>query len=490
MEYLLKKLMIMTAVLFQMIFLRSAQVHGDDKNLMKYLGLELYGNTWIGERDFIAGGRLKLPVGEVRLAFKGDDFNFGLTATNERINKNVPFYLKAGNLSATGIIPKMNSPNIPASASPFSASVSSVYGITTTLPGWSTYSRPVSAFFQGGVKQKNWGTSVAAWFSPDEDKLAFSAIGELRLPSKLNLSLSLALGSFPYKEGGGTSWFLDSPYYPAGSHLCSAMQFSAAFMRWKSFLMAGLNESPFGKSAFWLRGEGRYSGDRIIIAGAAFLNGFEGDFSSFDDGLSDSLLGGPNITSSAKVLDSVFQLKGNLQYKSVIRTKTFPVLVKTGLSAYNSLSLNDESHKAKYGAGLQLIFPFALFQLTALANFDVLWDFSAWKPGNAYFDFDSGTVQLKNILYLNALAPSITLTVTAAPSDDFYDAKLTGKISAVANIPCASNLKLNCSATYSAVRKSLRKSDGGEITHKFSSYVNAVFTWQKIKCTCKVGFEF
>jgi len=88
-------------------------------------GLELYTGGDIGQA-FTGSGKLKLSLGELRFSLCDQKYNFGITATNKAFSKKLPFYLKAGNLSLAGILSKMNSPQLSASALPFSAGVASV----------------------------------------------------------------------------------------------------------------------------------------------------------------------------------------------------------------------------------------------------------------------------------------------------------------------------------------------------------------------------
>ncbi len=438
--------------------------------------LELYTAYELGQADCTTGGRLKFPfgLGETRLTFKGDSYNFGLTATNQKLTKSLPFYLKFGNLSASGLLSKMNSPSLAASAAPFASSVSSAMGLTASLPAYTSFTKAMSFFSQVGLHNQLFSCNCAFWYSPEEEKIAFTSFGSLHFSKKLHFEFSAGGGFFPYAQSSQSEWFSTSPFYPAGSHFSSALELSCVIYNLKSFFMCALNETPFGRASTCFRGENRLAGEHFSFTGSAFFNG--------------DLPNAPNITASAKVLSSQLQLKGNLQYKAFLKTRRFPLFVKTGITAYSAISLQNEMHELRFGYGNQFIFPACLLQFSLVTKFDSEWDYRAQLPGTILLSFDDATFQIKNVWYFSFASPSLTFAFSLNPRSDFSDMKVSFKSSAGLSMGIGQSAKTGASASYTGVKDSLRSGSGVE--NKFSFYINASYIWRKIKCTCKLGFAF
>ena len=388
---------------------------------------ELYGDS-----DLTFGCRLFSPLWEVRTAFR-----------------------------------ELNNPCLPASAAPFSGSCASVAGVTANLPGYSSFSKPVSLFTQAGGKWKLGSVTASGWYSPEEDKIAASLQGNVVLFKKLTLASSFTSGIFPYNALGESSWFFDEAWYPQG-----LVQVSASAKGAKLCVMAGLNESPFGSGMGFCRAEGKCS------------------FSHFDFFLAGFYCGGgePNITSSGKVLEPLFQFKGNVQYKTVFRTRRYPVFMKTGFSLYSALGLEDEAHTVKAGAGSQLLFPLALVQFSLTANLDMQTELPEFLqptlPSETSFSFTGGTAQLKNVWYFGDFSPSLSASVTTSSSKDFLSVSNTFKLNATLACSAFKNTKISCSSAFSAVEK-----DGELSSVRFASSLTASFVWKGLKCSGKLSFS-
>lgn len=434
----------------------------------KYFSLELYDSLSLSNTF---GFRSKMPVGEIRFTLCEDDYNFGLTATNDRLSKNYPFYFKCGNLSAGGLLSKMNNPLISASASPFAGSSSSASGITASLPGYSSFSKPVSLFFQGGFSRKKFSVKSNCWYSPEEEKLAASFC--LLLPPLWGtaFSLSSAAGLFPYPELKSSSWFLEEPYYAAGGHFCSAFQLSAVNSVLKICITGGANESPFGPYKGWLRTESRLSFSRFSFTASAFYSD-----SSF-------------LSASAKVIEPQCQFRINLRYKTVYKGKKFPVFINSGLSIYNGLNLCDEEHAFKAGIGSQFLFPLTMIQLSAVANMQLkteLPEFFGEVPVSGFsFSFNSATLQAKNVWYIGKFSPSLAAAVTTSPSENYNCITNTYRFSAALNYSTSSKVNITSNAAFSLTEKNSEISK-----QKLTLSASAAFLWKKVKCTFRLSFDF
>ena len=444
------------------------------------MGFVLHAEFFSSTLDFSddelkSGFRLKIPFCELRLAFKDDDLNFGMLATSEKFTKSVPLYLKCGNLSANGLLSKMNSPAVSASAAPFAAPAGTASLIGASLPGHTSFSRPVSLFAQGGLKQKLWAVNVNSWYSPDEEKLAASFGVSANPGKKLKLAFTAGGGFFPYEASDGAVWFFSRPYYAAGSHFCSIVQFSASLPFLKLFFMTGVNESPFGKYVPYYRAETKINTEHFIISGAGFFAGAENTCGTSD----------VNITASGKTLSPQLQLRGNLQYKSVIKTKRFPVFLKNGVSVYSGLKPAEDSHSLKAGFGSQALFPFMLLQFTVTANLTVnafLPEYIFNQPDDVTLSFDGTSIQLKNVWYFGNFSPSITASLSSSYGTAISD---TYKVGAAVAYAGRSKVKISGSGAFSIILK-----NGEKEKTKYTATASAAFLWKEIKCTGKLGFEF
>lgn len=458
------------SILFMLIYTGSCLLSfAAEKDFSKDFALEFY-EAWNSE--LTSAFRLKSFLGELRFSIKDDENNFGLSATSSKLSKYFPFYIKCGNLSAAGLLSKMNSPLLAASASPFSSSVSSASGLTASLPGYATFSRPVSLFSQLGIKQKAFSLEFCNWYSPEEGKNVISLHGIYSFGKKSRLEIGAGGGFFPYKEMSGTSWFLDSPYYPAGSHLSAIMHLSLNLPLFKSYFMTTANESPFGGFEWNYRAENKFIFEHSSFTSSVFYKG----------------KAQADITASGKSLEPLLQLKENFSYKFTLNTPYFPVFVKNGLSLYNAFNLSSESHELKAGAGSQFLFPFMLLQFSVLANMTLetlMPDYFLQPPSDFAISFDGASLSLKSVFYCGDFSPGLTASLASSPDLENLKVTNTYKIAASLSWAGKSGVKVSCNSSFSL------SYNNDEITKKNCSLtVTSAFVWKKIKCSCKLGFTF
>lgn len=485
MEYLLKKY-----VFFRLIcrlFLLFIII-----NPAKIFALELYVNSSLAlspsedrlsEEKFSTekwnlGLKVKESFGDFSFGLKNDDYNFGLSLTNQKLTKVFPFYIKCGNLSTGGILSKMNSPTLSASASPFSASLSSAGLLSASLPASTNFSKPVSFFLQGGLKKKPLFVNVNGWYSPDEAKLATSFCGQVDFQKKGSFSLAAAGGFFPHKELSESSWFLSQPYFPAGTLFSSALELSLSLPQFKSFLLAGFTENPFGNLTSFYRGEGKINCGNFIFSGAFFYT---------DDK-------NANLTASGKELSPQLQYRALLQYKGCLKTGHFPLFFKNGISLYNGLKLSEneaDNHSLKVALGSQFLFPFMMLQFTLSGNFtealllSLQSDFPQTifaPPPDVKLSLEGETIQIKNVWYLGSFSPSFTGSLSTSFSDFITD---TYRLAFSITYSGKKKLRLSGNSSLSFTLKNGDFSKG-----KSAASISAAFSWKKIKCTTKLAFNF
>ena len=305
--------------------------------------IELYADS-----QKTGGVRLVMPVTEFRIANRPDKLNYGLGFSTASIFKKLPVEIKFGNLSFAGSLSKLNFPELSNGTSPFSSSVLSTGCLTASLPGYSSFSKPESSFFQMKVDHLTKAPltfTMNAAVQPDYSYPVFSTMLTDKLFSnKLTLSASCTAGKFPYKENTSSSWFLKSPYYAADQHFCSLFQFSAAYnnrpqkLSFQTAFMSAIYESPFGPYTAAYRADLKLGIDKTEIYASAFLNAYE-----------------DILTSSDKKLEPSSQFKAGFITKKPFLTANKNIyFIKIGSSAFSRINLTENQHPLRINSGIQL----------------------------------------------------------------------------------------------------------------------------------------
>ena len=366
--------------------------------------------------EITLGARFTTSFSDLRFTARPDKINFGAAAFSSNVFPRLPLTFKAGNLSAGGALSTLNSPELTTSSSPFTTSSSATPPLTATLPGYSSFSKPVSAFLEfatpGPSNQKLPSTPAALpWFLPFSLKLntwftqqasspvvSFSSIFPCS-NKQMSFSATYIGGIFYYNDNSSGSWFLKSPYYPAGQHFCGLLQLSADFKKSKKLpglavnLSALLYESPFGFFQTAYRAEAKVTTKRLQIFLQAFFNPY------------DQLL-----TSSGKSLFPSLQLKSGLIFKSPAKVASLyfeqPVFLRAGINFHSKINLTKPEHPLKANAGLQLSTDKASHSL----SFSMEGNFLAKAPQALPDDFSlkNFSAQLKNCWKAGNFSPNLT----------------------------------------------------------------------------------
>ena len=308
--------------------------------------------------DKTGGIRITTQVSDLRLTTRPDKQNFGAAVFTSNVLPSLPLTVKAGNLSAGGALSTLNSPELSAGASPFTASVTSASSLTAALPDYSNFSKPVSAFLEASIPQKQsplpFALKLNTLFSPASTSPISSVQLNLPIPDiALTLSASCTGGLFNYQSNANSSWFLKSPYYSAGTHYCALFQFSAesksstkkssAPQPLKAFsinLTGALYESPYNFYQFIYRADTSITTKRTNFFAQIFYNPY------------DHLL-----TSSGKTLTPSLQFKTGTLFKSPAKLASLylktPVFLRAGTNIYSKINLTQNEHPLKANAGLQ-----------------------------------------------------------------------------------------------------------------------------------------
>jgi len=353
-----------------------------------------------------------MPVYETKFSSNGDSVNFGFSIHSEKIVPKFPVTIKIGNLSTGGILSKMNSPLISGLNSPFSTGISNVSGFTANLPGSSSYTRPVSYFFQGGYinsKSTISNISVNCWYSPQEEKFVYSSYAAVNLfQKKIKLKATYAGGFFPYSENASNSWFVSSTLYPAGNHFASALGSSIEFWKICFLLSYFFYESPFGQVNNITRTEFKYSGNHFIFS------------------LSETYNPTPFIiTSSDKTLPKGIYIRSTIQYKDCIFIRS-PLFLKTGFSWYLGIPEDSIEKSLKAAFGIQIKYKLLQSSITFTANNE----FSSENNKNIEFLLNSISIQQNNSLSFSHISLGLNFNIQLTPGKDYsqWYPKTTSKL--------------------------------------------------------------
>lgn len=325
------------------------------------------------------GARFTTSFSDLRLTTRPNKQSAGAAVYAGTLFPRLPLTVKAGNLSAGGALSTLNSPELTAGTSPFTTSSPATSPLTATLPGYASFSKPVSAFAEASLSPpKNspaptplpFTLLLSTWLPASNNVTSAnttssnSASGkptcpitslQLTLPLKahgLTLSASYTGGLFAYESNASSSWFLKSPYYPQGQHYCALFQFSAEskspltkskspVKAFSTNLSGGLYESPFGFYQLIYRAEEKISTKHIEQFSQIFFNPY------------DQLL-----TSSGKSLAPSLQIKTGLLYKSPSKLASLyfkqPIFLRTGANLYSKINLTQNEHQVKANTGFQI----------------------------------------------------------------------------------------------------------------------------------------
>ncbi|MCR4734486.1 MAG: hypothetical protein K5829_05735 [Treponema sp.] len=298
------------------------------------------------------------------------------------IVKLFPIEIKIGNLSAGGLLSKMNSPGLSTSTNPFSTGLASSSAVRTFLPGSASFSNPFSYFGEIAFSKKDGflkESSINMLIRSDEmaTSYIFSYYGKFFLPDifykskKSFLSLGAGGGIFPFFYDNffsASSWFNKIKAFEDKNCFSGQINLFYSSSFYKANLFFNLYQNPYGGFAFSLRNENKISFGRLSLSFSEFLNPYQVIF-----------------LPSQKLLDRQFQLKASVLYSSFIRSnfvffKEPLIRVKYGISLY--LSQKNDLFSYKAAAGLQLM---------DATFFSSLWGNCSFKEKN----FDSASINIK-----------------------------------------------------------------------------------------------
>ncbi len=429
-------------------------------NAKEAFHLELYGDS-----QKTGGTRFSTPVTEVRVASRPEKINFGLLFTSENLYKKLPIEFKYGNLSFAGSVSKLNSPELSNGRSPFSSSSLSASCITASLPGYSTFSKPESAFMQLKVNQLAklpFLLTLNMAVNPESSSPFFSTLLSKKFFSnQLSLSTSFTRGCFAYEDNNSSSWFLDSPWYAEDEAFCSLVQVSADFRKKNSStgihsaFMAAFYESPFGPYTEVYRSDLKFNIHKTEFFLSAFLNEYE-----------------DTLTSSGKELDPCTQFKAGFINKKPFLTGSQKLLfIKYGINAFTRINLTKEEHPLRINTGIQLSSDITAISFSVSADSKILSPSPEAPPQS--LEKDSISFQIKNSWNLKKITPALSAVIE--PEHYKFSLNLSGPAD-------KKNYKISSNTSFS-----FSTSDGEITDRKFSASINCRFNYKMLTIIGKLS---
>ncbi len=371
---------------------------------------------------------------------KDESYSYGAYLQFPKI---IPAVIKAGRLSVSGSLSKLNNPELSSTVSPFSASVSQVKGLEAFLTGTSGISKCDSLFAsiktKPGKRKVETGTSA---FYSEEGNAAFSLFSGFSLPRKQKLDFQITAGSFVYGASKSSSWFMEGPPFHGGRHFCASFQTGYSSPFYDAVFTDFVSQNPFGKPLTCIRFENRLKNRNGALALSLFLNPESGYF-----------------TSSEKKTDSEIQLKLNGYVRKRVG-KSYPVFLKPGVSLFYEKDFQTDEYRFKAAAGIQSL----SHKNSALVSAD--------------YDLSKIQVHLKNTFFFSWGEPSMGIVLGYTPGKE----KTSEKIDL--SLPLGNNpgLSLTAGGTFSQ-----EKGTGESVSFRFGTVIK--FSIKNIACTGKVSFH-
>lgn len=370
-----------------------------DKKAGSQIHLELYGDS-----QKTLGARLQNSMVEVRTAGRPESgkINFGILFSTEKLCKELPLQVKYGNLSFSGSLSKLNSPELSNGSSPFTSSILSASCLSANLPGYSSFSKSESSFLQiklHHLKKRPLSLTVNLALQPETSTSVFSTIiSDKFFSNQLTINASCTAGHFLYKAKDSSSWILDSPYYASDTLFCSLFQLSAI---WKnkggsslqSAIMTALYESPFGPYTQVWRGDIKFSLKQTEFYLSSFLNSYEN-----------------LLTSSEKQIDPCAQFKAGLITKKPLLSKNKNLFfIKSGINACTKINLTQTEHPLRLNTGIQ--FSSDITSLSFSVSIDSKMKSSSPEEPPQTIEKDKIAFKLSNSWNLKKLSPGMTIAI-------------------------------------------------------------------------------
>ena len=346
----------------------------------------------ISKQEFIGSAKLVVPFAEVRGAYTNKSkWNYGASLSSQKLFPKIELNLKAGNLSSSGSLSKLNSPGLSSLTSPFASTIRPST-LQVSLPQYDSFSAKQSYSLEAAIKPSKLIKQInLVMFYKTQDEQdnmgALTASAQIKASpwKKTELSLCTTGGIYPYKKKNVTTWFTDELFYHDGEHFCINNQLFFNSSHFSSLFIHSIYQSPFGDFLYTWRSENQIKLEHFTFNLSSFYN--------------------PNdevITSSDKKLKPLLQVCSGIQYKTFMQTR-LPVLITTGINSQGDFNLAEKNHTLKTTAGVKYSASDFSGVLCAGINTSLENQTEGFKTV-----FTGGSVESSNSFYINDFTPSAT----------------------------------------------------------------------------------
>ena len=337
----------------------------------------------------------------------------------------LPVTAKAGNLSIGGAFSRLNNPTLSAGSSPFTTNSPPPALLTTSLPSYTSFSKPESYFIQAELPVELPFSSfiqavINCLLTPQAESPVISAQLGTSLAKKIfSINLSAIAGQFSYEASSFSSWFSDQAYYNEGNHFCALTTLTASLSPSKNqkkscistSLTAGFYESPFGTLPVNLRGEINFKNQKFETFISAFYNPQEG-----------------LITSSQKSISSIVQVKTGFISKKMITYTPTPFLLTSAFNVFSEYDFINPEPPINANLGFQFSDNLKTLSISASLKMSLPMPPPSYMPDKP--DFEALSLQLKNQWNFKYLSPAAGINVTFSKNSKSEDPVQKYKITA------------------------------------------------------------
>lgn len=462
------------------------------KIFQKKSSLEFYSDS-----NFNSGIKGKSPVLNGNFYLNYEDLKnqkseklktaFGCSLFTKSLIKEFPCSINFGNLTFGGSLSKINNPLISSFSSPFSFSAMTASGVSSSLPSYTSYTKPFSVFLEAGFLESSNKNSIVKkvninyWAKENLESQGFSFLCGFSIPSQnssVQILCETTAGVFSYEQKNSAKWFIDEPYFKSGKRLCMNFQVSAKYQNLYFCFLQNVYQNQFNDFLNVFRLDSKITGKHF-----SFI--FDAVYSPADK----------VETPSQKKITRQSQAAASLQYKTLLKGNLF----KAGLGAESFFYFQNQK---TFPFSTNETLPFTQWKFSIGESFSnhffassVNASASCKSPLPPFFKFsdnietaqqdfslDSFSIQLKNSFYFTKFSPSLTFKISAVPKEDFSYFSNTYKSSIY--LASLTNPKFAVSASYSLATKKRKIT-----SQKISGSVTASFAIKQITIKGKISFE-
>lgn len=422
------------------------------------------------DSNLIFSSKLSLPLLESKVYLEKDfntkkiidDYSFAFASSLQKRFPRLPFTIKLGKLSHSGALSLLNSPSLSANLSPFFNCRSEASPIISSLPGNSSFSKPLSFALQMEIKNKKAGKIFkfnSIYIPENNHTFATSIFTSLSLRNKTKIQLSACGGIFPYSNYKNTSWFSNYPFYHEDKIFSSNLNLALINKDFATRFISSMYISPFGDFFFTFRNENNFKFRAFSFNIQEFFNSNQ-----------------RIITSNNKILEPNFQIKAGIQH-SFLAGKNKPIFVKTGSSLYFDYNLlaEEKIHTIKNAYGIKMISTAYTGNLIFNINLALKED-----EKSINLNYEKISLNIKNYFYTKKINPFIKVNLSLEPNSNYTKVNTEEKISLGFTIPGKNSLSLNSSIAF-------YQRDFHFDKIAFENSISFLFQIKKISCTLKVG---